>query len=115
MLRTGAFTNAPVAKPVAAPVVAAVVAPTTPNASELCCAQVHALCSDVVTPCHESPAVSTIRSLATFLGTQPMTDAIGADFTRLSVVARSARMHGGVIHTEHLKSLLQDLENRHSH
>ena len=97
-LRTGAFTCAP--------------AETAERAASAhCCAQVRA----ALHPAHHTTAVASIRYLADRLAAHPLDTALGADYTRLNVLARHTRFHNGQIANPLFAETLRALERRHSH
>lgn len=78
-------------------------------ASRACCTQVRA----AFHPAHNTPTVATINALADRLASRPLNAEASDDWTRLSVLARHTRFHGGEIANPAFAETLRSLERRH--
>lgn len=116
-LRAGAYTGAaPGAAPVAAPGAAPGAAPALAEPlerSRQCCARLQALALDARQPGYgPSAAVAQIHACADLLAARPLDAAVVDDYTRLSIVARHARMQGGSVRDPHFQAVLADVAAR---
>ena len=114
-LRTGKFTA--VAATATAAAATTTTAPTEAARraeSRACRLRVDALCTDATVASGrpwsaEAPAVRQIRALASALSLHPMDAALADEFTRLAVVARHARCHGGAVRCPHYAAVLEQV------